>query len=90
MLRLNTTLAGETSASWSPIGETIIQGEIETTTKSPSITAEAKVTAAAPWAGVAVIKPKGEKFMRLAQFPFLRVTVAGNEAGKFVKVYDNE
>lgn len=90
MIRLNTTLAGATSAEWSPVGETILQGEIETTLQSPTVTAEAKVNAAAPWAGIAAIKPKGEKFLRIAKVPFLRVTVKGNEAGKFVKVYDNE
>jgi hypothetical protein len=91
-LRLDVTTASGDSAVWSPAGETILQ--LAAAKADAEVQVQARVNAAAPWVTVANLVADrtnpAEGFVRLPKMPFLRLSIARNTAGQFIKVWDNE
>lgn len=88
MIRLQSSNAAFTSDVWEPAGETLLQ--IKADSSAPSVDVEARVQADAPWQVIDTLHKVSRPIVRLAQMPFLRLTLKGNGAGEAVSVWDSE
>lgn len=84
--RLNTTLAADTSLSFSPSDDPVIQVDAEAPV---TVDIEIRMDTSLNWAGAYSFRSDAEPVVRLKKVPFMRYKVRGNIAGKSVKIWDN-
>ncbi|QNH71737.1 hypothetical protein V1VFAS_030 [Rhizobium phage V1VFA-S] len=87
--RFNSTAASGESAPFSPAGEIILQ--LKADDPGAKIAVKARVDLAAEWETVATLDRvvPDNKFARLPKFPFLKLEIIRNTAGKLVSVRDD-
>lgn len=85
-LRLSTTLDTFSSDVWSPTATSIFQ--IKAEDPRAKVNLMAKVHTDAPWARVEELYPH-RGFYQIPVFPFMRLDIVQNTAGKSVNVWDD-
>jgi hypothetical protein len=87
--RFNSTAASGESAAFSPAGEIILQ--LKADDPRARVAIKARVESAADWEIVAILDRAipDNRFIRLPKFPYLKLEIVRNTAGKLVSVRDD-
>lgn len=85
MIRLQSSEQTHTSEAWQPTGETLLQ--LKTELSSVRVEVQSRLDAAAEWVTVSSLNSRSNAMARLAQVPFMRLVLKGNQSGKTVTVW---
>lgn len=83
--RLSSILAEDTSASYSPTDDPVVQVD---SAIDVVVDVEVRMDASLAWAPAYSIHSKAEPLVRFKKVPFMRFKLRGNLAGNAVKIYD--
>jgi hypothetical protein len=84
--RLSSILAEDTSASYSPTDDVVVQVDAPTPV---TVDVEIKMDASLNWALAYSFSSYAEPVTRLTRVPFMRFKFRGNKAGNTVQIWDN-